>query len=104
MPTGYDNVNAQHYDGQEADQKGCGKIIDTDLYVKDKYGSGWRLSNNKSLSMNGYSQWNMSCYRKHNIENDKLSSKTSSEGNCWVISAYTVLQYMADNYWTDMPQ
>ncbi|MDE7297137.1 MAG: hypothetical protein K2N84_07735 [Clostridia bacterium] len=100
----YENDNAKHYDGQEKDKKGCGKIIDTDLYVKDKYGSGWSLGNHASLPMRGYTQWDLSCYRKHIIEKDTLSSSTSSEGNCWAVSAYNVLQYMADTKWTDMPQ
>lgn len=99
----YDNIATKHYDGQEANQKGCGKIIDTDKYVKSKYGSGWKLDRNKSLPMKGYAQWDLSCYRKHIIEKDALSSYTSSEGSCWVISAYNVLQYMADNHWKDMP-
>ena len=98
--------NSKHYNGQEENAKGCGKIHDTDLYVKDRYGSGWTLCSNKtkSLPMTGYTQWNMSCYRKYSIENDKLSSTTWSEGNCWVISAYNVLQYMAENKWTNMPK
>ena len=99
----YENIATKHYDGQEDKVTGCGKINDTDKYVKSRYGAGWTLGRNKSLPMVGYKQWNLSCYRKHYIENDTLSKTTKSEGNCWVISAYNVLQYMADKHLTNMP-
>lgn len=99
-----ENVATKHYVGQEEYATGCGKITDTNKYVKSKYGTGWKLHKSKSLSMKGYTQWDYSCYRKNYIKNDLLSTSTISEGNCWVISAYNVLQYMAETHWLNMPK
>ncbi len=85
------------YDGQEKGKVGCGKIENPDAYVKDKYGKGWYVEKKKSLPMKGYSQSKLSVYR-HNKE-----KSVASEGNCWVVSAYIVLQYYADNKYSDMP-
>lgn len=92
---------SKHYDGQESDAKGCGKITNTDKYVENKYGSGWTLSSSKRLSMTGFSQWDLSAYVHNKIEDDELHQY--SEGNCWMVSAYTVLQYMSDTRWSRMP-
>ena len=97
----YNNLNTQHYDGQEKDKTGCGKIEDTDKYVNSRYGSGWSKGKSCSLHMQGYSQSNLSCYRHNKIDGNTISPY--SEGNCWVVSAYTVLQYLADTKWTNMP-
>ncbi len=91
-------MNQQQYDGQEKDQTGCGKIKDTDKYIKSKYGSGWKLNKSGSLPMTGFDQWDLSVY-KNNRKDGAIS-----EGNCWVVSAYTVLQYYADEkYSSKMP-
>ena len=90
----YDNVVAKNYAGHEdKNVKGCGRIEDPDQYVNDKYDGGWTLGRNNHLNMQGYAQWYLSCY-----------IKDGSEGNCWFVSAYHVLQYMADVYWKNMPQ
>lgn len=98
----YENIASKHYDGQETNEKGCGKIISTDKYVKSKYGSGWKLGSNKSLSMKGYDQWDLSCYCQNKVKSTGVTRY--SEGNCWAVSAFHVLQYMADNKWKKMPQ
>ena len=89
----------KQYKGQDKDATGCGKIIHTDEYVNDKYGSGWTLASEKSLPMKGYKQSDLSVYK----ENIASSSGWYSEGNCWVVAAYHVLQYYADNYTNKMP-
>ncbi|MBQ2717538.1 MAG: hypothetical protein IJF75_02930 [Clostridia bacterium] len=98
----YDNITGQSYNGQEEGEIGCGKIKDPYLYVNDKYGSGWVLSSSRSLDMIGYTQDELTCYLENEIEDDLCNVYT--EANCWVVSAYNVLQYMADNYWTRMPK
>lgn len=95
----YDNINAKHYDGQEETAKGCGKIENTDKYIKSRYGSGWKLDRNISLEMRGYTQYELSCYIENRIQNE--CHYTYSEGNCWVVSAYNVLQYLADTKWNN---
>lgn len=88
---------AKTYAGQEDKETGCGYINDTDLYVNDKYGSGWTLSINKSLAMatGQYTdQARLSCYYDYSYVEDDLFY--SSEGNCWFVSAYNVLQSLAD--------
>lgn len=97
----YNFICGKHYDGQEENKTGCGKIKDTDLYIKSKYGDGWSLDKSKSLNMKGYEQDDLSCYRENRIENDSASGY--SEANCWMVSAYTVLQYMQKFKWTTMP-
>ena len=52
--------------------------------------------------MKGFDQYGLSCYKENRIENNQVVSY--SEGNCWVVSAFTVLQYLADTKWTAMPQ
>lgn len=94
-------TDGKHYNGQKNGATGCGQIDDTDQYIEDKYGSGWKKISKRRLSMKGYSQWKLSCYKENNIVNNKVV--TSSEGNCWAVSAFTALQYMADQ-WEDMPQ
>lgn len=92
----------KHYKGQGSDSVGCGDIINPDAYVQDKYGNGWLLEDHKSLSMTGYSQYNLSCYIENRIEKDKTTGADTvrqiSEGNCWFISAYNVLKYLAGSH------
>lgn len=90
------------YAGQTDKKTGCGEIRDTYAYVNDKYGDGWILERNNSLAMKSYRQWNYSVYRHNKIKNGIVSS--SSEGNCWVVSAFHVLQYLAETKWTKMPK
>lgn len=93
--------DSKHYAGQASGATGCGKIENVDKYVADKYGSEWKKGNRRSLKMQGYKQYELSCYFEQSIEDTENYPK--SEGNCWAVSAYTVLQYMADQ-WGDMPQ
>lgn len=86
------------YSGQEKDYTGNGKIEDASAYVNDKYGSGYKLDSYNSLNMNeAYTQWDLSVYKT--VEKD---SSTSSEGNCWMVSAYNVLNFLAQNYYQKM--
>lgn len=97
-----ENVEEQrHYDGQDTNVTGCGNIENTDAYVMDKYGSGYTIYRSNSLNMTGYLQSNLSCYTEHSVKNNILYD--ISEGNCWMVSAYNVLQYMQENYWGRMP-
>lgn len=89
------SFSSKKYEGQ--DKAGCGHISDTGKYMCDKFGSGWNLSSNKSLSMPSgkyTSQMNLSCYIDYSYNGDSLSY--SSEGNCWFVSSYIVLQSLAD--------
>jgi hypothetical protein len=85
------------YAGQETNQTGCGHIYDTDQYIKDRYGSNWNLSNKKILEMatgQFTNQMRLSCYQDYSYKDNTLY--VSSEGNCWFVSAYNVLQSLAD--------
>ncbi len=92
-----DNISfgSKKYEGQN--KAGCGNISNTNVYMKDKYGSDWILSNEKTLAMatGKYTrQMNLSCYIDYSYSGDSLYY--SSEGNCWFVSAYNVLQSLAD--------
>lgn len=52
--------------------------------------------------MKTYSQYNYSVYKHNKIINDRINFY--SESNCWVISAFHVLQYLADTRWVGMPK
>lgn len=86
------------YKGQKKDKEGCGNIVNTDLYVQDKYGDGWKVSEQKSLPMQVGEmtmQYKLSCYKTKSFDGKIVWE--SSEGNCWVVSAYNVLQSIADS-------
>ncbi len=85
------------YKDQEAGQTGNGKITDIKEYVLDKYGSGYSLVRSRSLDMDLYLQYDLSIY--HTIKDDGYFY---SEGNCWIIFAFHVLQYLAKTKYTDM--
>ncbi|MGM9969779.1 MAG: hypothetical protein ACI35S_05220 [Anaeroplasma sp.] len=83
------------YKGQT--ESGCGHINKIETYVKDRYGSGWSLSRSKAVDMatGSYTtQMRLSCYNDYSYVGDQLYY--SSEGNCWFVSAYNVLQSLAD--------
>ena len=91
--------SSKTYDGQDFGKTGCGCINDPDRYVADKYGSKYKPEKTASLSMNSYSQMSLSVYKEN-----KKEKTCCSEGNCWAVSAYTVLQYYADTkYSSKMP-
>lgn len=90
-------LNQRTYKGQDTDQTGNGKIVNTKDYVLDKYGSGYSLANSHSLDMDLYLQSDLSVYKT--IEQD---GQAYSEGNCWIVSAFHVLQYLAKTKYTDM--
>lgn len=93
----------KHYAGQVDGATSCGCITNLDQYVQDKYGNSWKLSNSRSLDMKGYDQYDLSCYIEQELEAGKVSN-TYSEGNCWVVAPYTILQYMADSKWSNVPK
>ena len=96
----------KHYDGQDPDSVGCGNIIDTNLYVASKYGTGWTLEKSNSLSMDSYTQYGLSCYLENKIKKDKTGVEYPdqySEGSCWFVSAFHILRYMQKTKWTKMP-
>lgn len=90
-------LNSRTYDGQLKDQTGNGKIFDTNKYVYDKYGYGYGLNRSASLSMDGFSQDELSVY--YSIGTDNIEK---TEGNCWIVSAFNVLQYLATVNLTNM--
>ena len=90
-------LNQRTNKGQDTDQTGNGKIVNTKDYVLDKYGSGYSLVNSHSLDMDLYLQSDLSVYKT--IEQD---GQAYSEGNCWIVSAFHVLQYLAKTKYTDM--
>lgn len=102
-------TNAKHYDGQDYNATGCGKIVDTDKYVKDRYGSDWKIESSNSLDMDGFTQDYLSVYLENKIklyDVNGIMKETYvpyTEGNCWFVSAYNVLQYMQKVKWTKMP-
>ena len=99
MANSSSSINFDKLYGQEA--FGEGKIYDTDEYINGKYGSGWTMYASNSLDMEGFTQFNLSSYVKNKIIDDKRERR--SEGNCWFVSAYNVLQYMQKIKWTKMP-
>lgn len=93
-----DELNYETYAGQKDKETGCGHIEDTDLYVKDRYGDGWTLSKEKSLDMaiGKYThQFDLSCYYYNELVGNRIIPYYS-EGNCWMVSAYNILQSIAD--------
>lgn len=87
--------NQPHYNGQVSNAYGCGRITDTNLYVYDKYGSGYSLTNRATVSvLNPVNQDEYSMYRYWSSE----ESRYTGEANCWFISAYHVLQYVYSIY------
>lgn len=92
-----DNIafSSKIYEGQE--KSGCGNISDVGKYVADRYGSNWNLSENKKIAMstgNYTTQMKLSTYYDYSYKGDTLYY--SSEGSCWFVSAYNVLQSLAD--------
>ncbi len=101
------SASMKNYEGQDNDRVGCGSINDTDLYVNDKYGNGWKLSKRKYLTttlnhtgeeitktqsaLSVYIEWKV---RKDNLGNEYVDDFT--EGNCWLVSAYNALQYLGE--------
>lgn len=95
----WENVKLNHgqYEGQESDKSGNGEIIDTTLYVHDKYDSDYFEFLSASLDMDGYIQSDLSAYET--IDNN---GKGWTEGNCWIVSAFNVLLYIAKTKCTNM--
>ncbi len=93
------NIKLNHgqYLGQEKEQSGNGKIVDPLLYVQDKYGYDYYDYFSASLDMDGYEQGNLSAY-----ETIKEDGKSYSEGNCWIVSSFHILQYLAKTKYTNM--
>ncbi len=80
-------VLEKKYSGQE--QAGEGTIDDPDLYVKDKYGSGYSVIKSNSLYRFEYvRQANLSIY--YEIKN----GVPYSEGNCVLSSIYALMNYL----------
>lgn len=94
----YLNTTGCNYnDIYEDNYSGCDHIKNTDLYISNKYGDDWVLCDHKSLlpKQEKYNnQSDLSCYKSNRLINNNLSSY--SEGNCWFVSAYNVLQSLAD--------
>lgn len=83
--------------GQIKGTSGCGHILNTDKYIEHNYGSGFNLIESKSLTMatgNYTTQYYLSCYKTNKIQNNMVNKY--SEGNCWFVSAYNILQSLAD--------
>lgn len=95
--------DSKHYEGQDKGKTGNGCIVNLDAYVHDKYGKSWKLSDSRSLEMKGYDQLKLSCYIEQEFVDGKVVG-VGSEENCWVVSAYTILQYMADSKWDNVPK
>ena len=95
----WENVTLNHgqYEGQEKEQSGNGKIVDTTLYVHDKYDKDYYEFLSKSLDMDGYTQSKLSAYTTIDKNGDGWS-----EGNCWIVSAFHVLLYIAKTTCTNM--
>ena len=77
--------------------KDIGHIYDLDRYMYDAYDSKYEVFKKRSLKMSTdiYSQqWYLSVYQTNKYEDGKYL--ISSEGNCWFVSAYNILQSMAD--------
>lgn len=85
------------YDGQAA--AGSGQIEDLSKYIVARYGTGYTLLKQKSLSswtfttQNRYNQYNKNVVVKDSNGNDK--NVTYGEGNCGIAALYSVLNYWA---------
>lgn len=93
------------YKGQES--PGAGRISNPDIYVSDRYGEGWAKDSEKTLTyeirqngpqknMEGFSQFNLSCYYTNNSNGDPLS-----EGNCCTVAPFTIIRYLMRKYHRD---
>lgn len=83
--------------GDNQTNKDIGHIYDLERYVNDTYDSKYEIFKKRSLKMSkdGFSQQgNLSVYQTNEYENGVYL--TYSEGNCWFVSAYNILQSMAD--------
>jgi hypothetical protein len=77
-------LTSVQYEGQRS--SGAGDIFDLNKYLIDKYDSQYILYESRSLNYTtAYDMYDLSLYT-HN---------SSSEGNCGLVSAYNVLQYLA---------
>lgn len=81
---------SKSYKGQLAN--GCGRIYDTESYIRNRYGWFYRKISSHEIQMERYNQYNMSVY----LQFDQDERDWYSEGNCWMIAGYHVLQYLAD--------
>lgn len=90
-------LNHSQYEGKEEKESGNGKIFDTSSYVKDKYGSEYTEYSSSSIGMDGYNQFELSAY-----ESIGVNDGSYSEGNCWIVSAFHILQYLAKTKYTNM--
>lgn len=88
-------------DGHAKDATGCGKIIDVEKYLNYHYGSDYNMISQNSLNMTGYEQYPLSIYYENRIINNE--KRTYSEGNCWAVSAYNLLQYLQQTRMPNMP-
>lgn len=94
-----DNIYVGNYVGQESGTSGCGRIYNTMLYTRFKYGYNYHLDSWNSLDMKSFKMYQLSVYKTLNP-----SGVYSYENNCWIMSAYHVLQYLADNTFSNMPK
>ena len=76
----------ESYDGQYRDATGCGKIVNVEAYLEDRYGTGYELETENTLDYScKYNQDDLSAY---------FDKKGNGEGNCGIISVYNALQAM----------
>lgn len=83
----YSKTVLESYSGQSKGKDGT--IYDPYAFVKDKYGSGYSVYQQKSLSSYQYvSQYDLSIYY------EKKNNSTYSEGNCSLASIYSLMNYL----------
>ncbi|MBQ9449302.1 MAG: hypothetical protein IJU60_05455 [Acholeplasmatales bacterium] len=89
-----------HYEGQATNMSGAGGIENPDLYIKTRYGDGWILDSENTLTyrtnsyepykrMEGFEQNNYNCYYW-----DDRAGNQVFEGNCCVVAPFTVARYI----------
>lgn len=81
------------YNGQS--EAGVGHITNPSAYIADRYGSGYTLYESKTLGyIPKYDQSDLSGY--YELKKENGSYNTYSEGNCWFVSAYNMVQSLGD--------
>jgi hypothetical protein len=84
------------YDTSIAGVNSSGAIYDLSLYVNDVYGPEYTLfQSENATNRNGEDQMALSVYKKeYDTNGDGIIDAHASEGNCGLVSAYTLLKFL----------
>lgn len=93
QPVAEENIFGSAYSGQTSE--GEGTITAPNTYISSRYGTGYSYDDVMSLTTPSpipQSQWDLSVY----------TTNGSSEGNCGLVSAYTLLNFLARGTYSDI--